>query len=65
MKIIIKSILECLKILFWITLTAIIILLIKTFIPIALFIALPIAIIFLFVTIYDSKKMSNEEERKD
>lgn len=65
MKIIFKSILECLKILFWITLMAIIILLIEKFIPIVLFIALPIAIIGLFATIYDSEKRSNEVERKD
>ncbi len=65
MKIIFKSILECLKILFWITLMAIIIVLIKRFIPIVLFIALPIAIIGLFVTIYDSEKKFDEVERKD
>ena len=55
-KIFIKSLLECLKILLWCTCIGILMALIKKYIPVVLFIALPISIIMLFITIYDSNR---------
>ena len=55
-KIFIKSLLECLKILLLFTCISILMVLIKKYIPVVLFIALPISIIMLFITIYDSNK---------
>lgn len=55
-KIFIKSLLECLIILLLFTCISILMVLIKKYIPVILFIALPINIIILFITIYDNNR---------
>lgn len=61
-KIVFKSILECLKMLLWFSFIGISITLIGKFIPIVLYIALPIIIICLFITIYNTNKGVEKDE---